>query len=204
MRTIELYKFEELKKDVQERALNTAREYITNNAMYNECLNSDLENELYYNLCDDFPFLDDIKIRFSLNCCQGDGVSFEGEIIGLDNLMELAKKVYNDNIPRKIKRIIPYLYSVKFEMMDFHYCHAYTVDTIVTDNYNDYGHNRFNKLCEQFEKDINNYRVDYCRKLEKIGYDFILDYGDDENMKKYINSMQLEFYKDGYVYKGGF
>lgn len=204
MRTIELYKFEELKKDVQEIALNTAREYITNNNMYNECLNSDLENELYYNLCDDFPFLNDIKIRFSLSYCQGDGVSFTGEIVGLDNITALAKKVYDNNIPRKIKRIIPFLYNVKFDVIDYHYCHAYTVDTIVTDNYNDYGHSRFNRLCEQFEKNIDNYRVDCCRKLDKIGYDFIAEYENEENIHNYIDSMHLEFYKDGYIYKGGF
>lgn len=204
MRTIELYKFDELDKNVQERALNTARKYITNNDMYNECLNGDLENELYYNLCDDFPFLDDIKIRFSLNYCQGDGVSFEGEIIGLDNITAFAGKVYKDNIPHKIKRIIPYLYRVKFELMDFHYCHAYTVETFVTDNYNDCGHSRFSKLCAQFEKDINNYRIDCCKDLENIGYNFIKNYESDENIYNYIDTMHLEFYKDGNVYKGGF
>jgi len=205
MRTIELYKFDELKENAKEIALKTARKYITNSNIYNDCLNNDLENELYYKVCNDFPFLDDVKIRFSLNSCQGDGVSFTGEIIGLDNITALVQKVYNNNIPHKIKRIFPYLYSVKFNTIDFHYCHAYTVETIVTDNYNDYGtHYHFYKTCEQLEKDINDFRIDYCKELEKIGYSFIADYENEENIHNYIDTMQLEFNKDGYIYKGGF
>lgn len=205
MRTIDLYKFDELTKDAQEKALSTARKCITNSDMYNDFLNSDLENELYYNLCDEFPFLENIKIRFSLNCCQGDGVSFTGEIVGKDNMIALAQKVYNNNIPHKIKRIIPYLYSVKFNTIDYHYCHAYTVETITTDNYNDYGtHNRFYKACVRFERAINDYRIGYCKDLEKMGYTFIAEYENDENIYNYIDSMHLEFYKDGNVYKGGF
>ena len=53
----------------------------------------------------------------------------------------------------------------------------------------------------EFENAINEWYLQVCANLEKIGYDTIeILYGDD-NIKCYIDENSLEFYEDGDDYK---
>jgi hypothetical protein len=199
MRTVYLYNYDELAPEVKEKALNNARKQITASDEYNECLIDDLQFLFNENIKDKFVGIESLKISFSLNCCQGDGVSFVGEITQ-ENIMELAKKVYDNHIPHKIKRIVPYIYAVQFERIDTFYTHKYTVTTNVIDNYNDDGtHSRFYDTCLQFEKDIDDYRAEFCKELESWGYEYSAEYENDENIIKYIELSNMEFTEAGEV-----
>lgn len=133
----------------------------------NEILMEILEETIY----EAFPNISDLDVWYSLSYCQGDGVSFTGTITSDDNITEFLTKVYGV-IPNKIKRVIPHIYSIDFERIDYH-THAYTVKTTIVDQWNDSSHTRFLNLLEDIEQDIEKYRIETCRELEKIGYDYL-------------------------------
>ena len=101
-------------------------------------------------------------------------------------------------IPFKIKRIIPFIYSVQFNRNhNIRYCHKYSVDTSVIDNYNDISHDRFLSLVVTMEKAIEEYRLDLCKQLENAGYNS----QDYFTSKEYAEEklMENEFYASGEI-----
>ena len=137
-----------------------------------------LKEILEDNVYEAFPNISGLDVWYSLSSCQGDGVSFTGIITSNDNITEFLTKVYGV-IPNKVKRVIPHIYSIDFERNEYHYAHAYTVETTITDQWNDYSHTRFLNLLEDIEQDIEKYRIETCRELEKIGYDYLEEEEDD-------------------------
>lgn len=133
-----------------------------------EILMEILEDNVY----EAFPNISDLNVWYSLSSCQGDGVSFTGIITSDDNITEFLTKVYGV-IPNKIKRVIPHIYSISFERTEYHYTHAYTVETTIIDQWNDSSHTRFLNLLDDIEQDIEKYRIETCRELEKIGYEYL-------------------------------
>lgn len=121
---------------------------------------------------DAFPGISGLDVSFSLSSCQGDGVSFTGTIISEENITALLTEVYGV-IPHKVKRVIPHIYSIDFERNDYHYTHPYTVNTEITDQWDDYSHNRFLQLLEDIAKDVDEYRIEVCKNLENEGYDLL-------------------------------
>lgn len=108
--TINVYKFEELKKDIQEKVLNKFREWETFDFLDDEL------QEFLEQLLKEYKIkvlIESIKLYYSLNNCQGDGVSFTGEF--------------------KYKNYLVYI-----KKRDYHYSHKYTVNIeIETKNGND-------------------------------------------------------------------
>lgn len=137
-----------------------------------------LKEILEDNVYEAFPNISGLDVWYSLNYCQGDGVSFTGIITSDDNITEFLTKVYGV-IPNKVKRVIPHIYSISFERNEYHYTHAYTVETTITDQWNDSSHTRFLNLLEDIKQDIEKYRIETCRELEKIGYDYLEEEEDD-------------------------
>ena len=181
------YNFNELPKDKQERIMEEYRKgydwdfWSMNMADY---MNEIIESEY-------FPGIESLDVSFSLNCCQGDGVSFTGTITQ-DKIEGVLSLVYDGKIPRKIKRIIPYIYEIQFNRKNSHYCHEWTVETIVVDNYNDYTHDRFLSLCREIELLVDKYRADVCKKLEKMGYkdqDYVLS---PEGIESYYDGTEFD------------
>jgi hypothetical protein len=121
-----------------------------------------------------FPGISGLDISFSLSSCQGDGVSFTGTITSEENITAFLTEVYGI-IPHKIKRVIPHIYSIDFERIDHHYTHPYTINTTITDQWNDYSHSRFLKLLEDIAKDVNEYRIGVCKNLENKGYNMLYE-----------------------------
>ena len=170
--------FEELTKEEQQEIIERERNDIDWDS-YTEDLEMMFEENIYEN----FPAISNMKMCFSLNYCQGDGVSFTGTITDKEGITELFKKVYGD-IPLKVKRVIPHIYSIELERTNHHYTHPYTVTTVITDEWNDYSHTRFLKLLEQIKNDINEYRIDFCTQLEKHGYAYMDEVSSDEYIKE--------------------
>lgn len=194
---VNVYEFDDLSKDVQDKVIEHYRDKLA------DLLNEDLEdimNRELNNYVDNLDF----ELRYSLNCCQGDGVSFDGIVEGKEELLTLASLVYDNKIPKNIIRLIKWgiIYEVDFTRYSHHYVHKYSVQINIIDNYNtnkDYC--RINRAITEFENAINEWYLQVCDNLEKIGYDTIeILYGDD-NIKCYIDENSLEFYEDGDVYK---
>ena len=194
---VNVYEFDELSKDVQDEIIARYRDRLVN--VLNDDLGHIMDRELN-NYTDNLDF----GLRYSLNCCQGDGVSFDGIVEGKEELLTLASLVYDNKIPNNISRLINWeiIYIVEFVRGNSNYVHKYTVTPTISDNYNmgkDYCH--ISKAMAEFENAINEWYLQVCDNLEKIGYGTIeILYGDD-NIKCYIDENSLEFYGDGDDYK---
>ena len=146
----------------------------------------------------------DFELRYSLNCCQGDGVSFDGSVEGKEELLVLASLVYDNKIPNNISRLINWeiIYNVEFVRGNSNYVHKYTVTPTISDNYNmgkNYCH--ISKAMAKFEEAINEWYLNICDDLEKFGYDTIESLYSFDNIRCYIDENSLEFYEDGDEYK---
>ena len=193
---VNVYEFDELSKDVQDEIIARYRYRLA------DFLEGDLKSIMNIEFHNHVNL--DFVLSYSLNCCQGDGVSFTGSVEGKEELLTLASLVYDNKIPKNILRLIKWgiIYEVDFTRKSHHYVHKYTVTITIIDNYNigkDYCH--ISRAMAEFEKAINEWYLQTCDNLEKIGYDTIeILYGDD-NIRCYIDENSLEFYEDGYDYK---
>ena len=190
---VNVYEFDELSKDVQDEIIARYRDRLVN--VLNDDLGHIMNRELN-NYTDNLDF----ELSYSLGYCQGDGVSFTGNVEGKEELLTLAGLVYGDKIPKNILRLINYniIYEVNFARCNYHYVHKYTVQANIIDNYNmnkDYYH--ISRAMTDFENAINEWYYQTCDTLEEFGYDTIeILYGDD-NIKSFIAENDFEFFSDG-------
>ena len=191
------YKFDELSVSVQMKVIKRYRERLSDLLNYDlkEIVNAELNN-LTHNL--------DFELAYSLNYCQGDGVSFTGSVEGKEELFMLASLVYGgDKIPRNISRLIncDIIYKVEFARCNYRYTHGHTVQTNIIDNYNINGRYHYiSKAINKFQNDINKWRLKTCDILEKEGYEVIDNLYSDNNIKSYIIENDCEFFIDGRDY----
>ena len=117
---VNVYEFDELSKDVQDEIIARYRDRLVN--VLNDDLGVIMNSELN-NYTDNLNF----ELRYSLNCCQGDGVSFTGSVEGKEELLVLANIVYDNKIPKNILRLINWniIYKIDLARSNYHYVHKY-------------------------------------------------------------------------------
>ena len=190
---VNVYEFGELSIIVQQKVIERYR-----NELF-DLLDDDLKDIMKMEFNNHVHNLD-FKLAYSLNYCQGDGVSFTGDIEGKEELLEFASLVYNNKIPNNILRLINWniIYNVEFVRGSSNYVHKYTVAPVIIDNYNisnSYCH--INKAITEFEKSINKWYSQVCDTMEKFGYDTKENLYSDDNIKSYIEENECEFFIDG-------
>ena len=188
-----VYEFDDLSKDVQESVIERYKDKLA------YLLNEDLEDIMYRELNNYVDNLD-FELRYSLNCCQGDGVSFDGSVEGKEELITLASLVYGNKIPKNILQLIKWdiIYKVDFARDSYRYVHKYTVIPTIIENYRmdkDYCH--ILKAIDEFENAINEWYLQTCDTMEKFGYDTKENLYSDDNIKSYIEENECEFFIDG-------
>ena len=191
-----VYKFDELSISVQTKVIDRYRDKLS------DLLADDLKEVMNMELNNNTHSLN-FELAYSLNYCQGDGVSFTGSVEGKEELLTLAGLVYGNKIPKNILRLISWniIYEVEFARCNYHYVHKYTVQTNIVCNYStdkDYCH--INKAIDEFENAVNEWYSQICDTLEKFGYDTIENLYGDDNIKCYIDENNLEFFLDGSDY----
>ena len=92
-----VYKFDELSVQIQTKVIDRYRDRLSN------LLNDNLKEIMNMELNNCVGSLD-FELAYSLNCCQGDGVSFTGSVEGKEDLVMLVGLVYGDKIPKNILR----------------------------------------------------------------------------------------------------
>ena len=191
-----VYKFDELPLSVQTKVVDRYRDELSDLLAddLKEVMNMEL-NKHTHNL--------DFELAYSLDCCQGDGVSFTGSVEGKEELFALAAAIYGDKIPINISRLIKWniIYKVDFIRSNSYYVHKNTVTTILVENYEtekNYCH--ITRAMTEFENDINEWYSQTCDILEKEGYKAIDNLCSDDNIKSYITENSLEFFLDGSDY----
>ena len=190
---ISVYKFNELAKDVPDKIIVRYRERL------NGLLSDVLENIMNSKLNDYINYLG-FELAYSLNCCQGDGVSFTGNVEGKEELFTLAGLVYDNKIPKNILRLINWdiIYKIDFVRSNYHYVHKYSVQINIIDNYStnkDYCH--ISRAMTEFENAINEWYLNICGDLERFGYNTIENLYSDDNIKNIIEANEYEFFIDG-------
>lgn len=188
-----VYEFDDLSKAVQDEVIERYRDKLF------DLLDDDLKDIMNMEFNSHVHKLD-FKLAYSLNYCQGDGVSFTGNIEGKEELLEFASLVYDNKVPRNIIRLIKWdiIYNVEFVRGSSNYVHKYTVAPAIIDNYNisnSYCH--INKAITEFEKSINKWYSQVCDTMEKFGYDTKENLYSDDNIKSYIEENECEFFIDG-------
>ena len=191
--SVGVYGFDELSKNVQDEVIkrygDTLSELLTD-------ILEDIMKREFNNYTDNLDF----ELAYSLNYCQGDGVSFTGTVEGKEELFMLAGLVYGNKVPKNIIKLIKWdiIYKVDFVRNSYYYVHKYTVQTNIIENYNmdkDYCH--ISRAVAEFEKAINVWRLQVCDSLEKTGYDTIENLYSDDTIKNFIEANELEFFIDG-------
>ena len=194
VKILAVYKFDELPLSVQTKVIDRYRNKLA------DLLNDDLKVDMNWKLNDYVGGLD-FELTYSLNYCQGDGVSFTGSVDRKEDLLVLASLVYGgDKIPRNISRLIncDIIYKVEFARCNYRYTHGYTVQTSIIDNYNiSSRYHYISRTINEFQNDINKWRLKTCDILEKFGYDTIENLYGDDNIRRYIDENNLEFFFDG-------
>ena len=190
---VNVYGFSELSIIVQQKVIERYR-----NELF-DLLDDDLKDIMKMEFNNHTHKLD-FKLAYSLNYCQGDGVSFTGNIEGKEELLEFASLVYDNKIPKNILRLINWniIYKIDFARSNYHYVHKYSVQINIIDNYNtnkDYCH--INRAITEFEKAINKWYSQVCDTMEKFGYDTTENLYSDDNIKSYIEENECEFFIDG-------
>ena len=190
---ISVYKFNELSKDARDKVIQRYQDELAD--LLNQYLEDIMKRELN-NYTDNLDFI----LDYSLNSCQGDGVSFTGSAESKEELFKLASLVYDNKIPKNILRLINWdiIYKIDFVRSNYHYVHKYSVQINIIDNYNtnkDYCH--ISRAMTEFEKAINKWYLNICDDLEKFGYITIENMYSEDTIKSYIESNEFEFFIDG-------
>ncbi len=186
------YKYEELSKEAKEKIIEN---HYENEYLYGyDFLEEDIKEE-FLNMKTCFK---DISLQYSLSHCQGDGLSFSGEL----DLKKFINEKYSKKLRSSYKWAInEYIYSVISKGNGGNYCYASEYDIEYTENYQDYkNHDQINKLFAGVLKEIQEYYLEICDKLEKYGFE-ILDYRmNDQEMQVYCEANSYTFLENGEMF----
>jgi hypothetical protein len=189
---IEIFKFNELSEAAKETAIEQYRNSIDDVLWYfSDDINEQLREE---NIT-----LKKNGLQYSLNYCQGDGLSFAGEFdvqkmvkMALPNLSEKRQNVVNECI-----------YSLYSSGNTGHYCYASKNDIDIEYNYPnlDYNkHSNLTALCEIVVEFTKDYYIALCNKFEKQGYSEIEYQYSNEGIIENIIDNDYDFTIDGKRY----
>lgn len=157
--SINLYSICELEPKAKQKALDKLRQSELESGFV-----SDMVSEHFENTLEDRGL--DLKARWSLSHCQGDGVAFEGSL-SKDDILRLELGTLEE------------LDKIDLECVDIaiygSYTHANSM--ILTSRYDD---RRYPKTLDKIELSVLKYLQALSREFEKIGYSEIEYYTSDE------------------------
>ena len=150
--------------------------------------------------------MDSLDVNYSLGYCQGDGLSFTGEVDIIDFLeypsnKELLEKNFT---PKELKRIA-FLYNelgnIKIERYTHHYYHRYSVSFDYKSYLSDYlsGIKLLEDTSEKFRRFIKSIFMEECSYLENQGYKFFYEISMDE-VEELCDCYDWEFLEDGEIF----
>lgn len=160
MKTIEIYKFEELSKDTQNAIIEKKREKteIYLDFFYDDCIEIIKKNGFYGN----------VKLEYSLSYSQGDGLSFSFDYY--DNLTQLFTDILGTEKKKTIECIVNNI-SLNCKGNSGRYCYAHRNDiNLELDNYYVKSSENIDNLISKVESKLRDIYIDLCKQLEQQGY----------------------------------
>ena len=192
--TIIGYKYNELAKKVQQNL----KEKIVHSWEYMD----DFHWKIQDIIDNDFPN-SDIKVQWSLDYCQGDGVNLYG-VLDHRDAIEFIKKKRPDKIEEDFIRIVKFC-DIDFKLPEnprYAYCYVNRAD-IAIDMMSEYEaitdekpHLYWQAVAKKFESVLIECIGDFCKEIENYGYDY---FNADHISDKYAAS----FYDDTIFTKFG-
>jgi hypothetical protein len=193
MRTIttetELYSFEELSTEAQERAV---AEYVETAEFDTESMTDGMQYELgEYGLSD-------MELNYSLSNCQGDGVAFYGDV-------DIEAVVRNNGLNEKYLQLVEHASVVIVSNSSAtHYSHAGTMSIFTLLDWQalktEKEESRFETLLQEFEEELDLLKNDISAKLETFGYAEIEYQQSFEVISEYFVTDEYEFHVNGSFY----
>lgn len=192
----EIYSFNELSESAKENARQKYLESFREGYMFSEWIE--------YDLHEFFP-KSDLKVEYSLNYCQGDGLNVYG-IFHISDVCEYVRlsKGY-ETLSKKEKRFLNFLGKRDFTIKCSSNC-RYTYYTskvsdiqwnIEYDLESEYFSNIPYDTIEKIAKIFDDRLQEYCGIQEKEGYDFFYTADDDEIVEIWEANQYEGFTKDG-------
>lgn len=194
MRTIrtKVYQFNELSDEAKQVAIENER-----NNEYNVELYSFQENAK--ERIEEVGFYDGIELQYSLNYCQGDGLSFNCGKIKESVLLSFFAEILGTGKEKTAKTIMEYC-SFTLKSTNHHYCYASKGD--IRYEFDDYyaNHPQIHTIVGKVEEKLENLYMELCKELEKQGYDEIEYQQSDECISEKLISNEIDFTKDGKIF----
>lgn len=184
MKTINIYKFNELSKEAQKRAISDYRkkdrEYLI--SFQDECI--EYLNERYWN---------DVEVQYSLSYSQGEGLSFSG-ILDIDKFLD---NVYSKKI-KGLKRdaILNYIFRIVSTGNEGRYCFASKGQVILKENY-DRRMKHLEQLADDILEEAQDYYMNLCNELKKMGYGQIEYEDSEEYISELLEVIESDFFENG-------
>lgn len=188
---IDLYTYNELNEEAKEKVKQWYLEGLDADFFTSVCI---------YELYDEGFKNSDLKLQFSLSCCQGDGLNIYGNLY-LDEALEVLKDNFND---KEYKRLSFYLKSVPaYEMPSnnkYDYCVAEYIDASeMIEEYNE-GYRKIDHiLINRFNSLLIKYFTEKCSQFEKEGYKYFYEVS-EEDLQEFCNDNDYWFTESGEVY----
>lgn len=195
VRKFNVYRFGELSENSKEKVREW---YLEGQAELSHIFTDDCLNRL----TELFPE-SDLKVQYSLNYCQGDGLNIYGEI----HLDELLEKIA-ENFTEKELKFFRYAFNEfgnTFKMKEnYHYNYCICsgnnfMEEILNEMDNWYFRNIPEKTAEKFNKFVGEYLDNLCNEFEKCGYDWFYEIS-DEDLEEYCEDNDYEFLENGKFY----
>ena len=193
MKTIEiqLYKFNELSENAKNNAIENERNNENNVDLF---FFSDMAKEQIF----ENGFKGNIEIQYSLNSCQGDGLSFNCDYY--DKLNDLFVEILGTNKQKTIDCLINNC-SFKLKSTNNHYCYASKRDLdFELDNYYVKSQNNIDLVIDKVREKLENLYMNLCKDLENQGYKEIEYQNSDECITENLIIKDYDFTENGETY----
>jgi hypothetical protein len=187
------YQYDELTKAAKAKAFEKLRE------MNDECFDSQHITDMFADFLTDQHFPAD-DIRWSLSCCQGDGVAFFGDI-SKEDLRFLMERCFTSTSPLDItkpvisKMIEEDVITISITSLSHRYTH-YNTMSVDIEYHGDVSDAQVG-IAETLVTFILNEARELSHKMEKMGYEEIAYMQSEETLTQEAIDSEREFNKDG-------
>lgn len=165
------------------------------------------ESDIFTEMCEEqlhslFPN-SDLKVEYSLNYCQGDGLNIYGKIDLADAMKNIEDKFTDKE--RKFFKWVMNEYGSTYRMpSNAHYTYCICSRNSFTENWLDgmeCDHIRDipEALLGKFSKLVGKYLDHICKEFEENGYAYFYEIS-DEDLQEVCEANDWEFYEDGELY----
>lgn len=208
MRTItkkfNVYQYSELSDEAKAKVRNWYIDDPVRSEELTFLINQDLEN-LFPN--------SELKVEWSISCCQGDGVNVYGDLCFMDLVNMVQNHLCGDNYkafenffsPKEIKTAkfySEYCGDVKLptNRMGYTYCYVSQIDLEADFTYEmSYFRNINLDLLGKMETYVKMVISKYCLDWEEVGYKYFYE-PDEEEIEETCEMNEWEFLEDGTYY----